>query len=107
MLCRSRFRTVQRRRIVTRTYPKSLSTQVTKATSRIAEDIQSMHGIAGDVVGSLGGIARSITSVREAVSGVTLAVERQAAATREISASMQVASQGVSKIDQNLHALVG
>jgi methyl-accepting chemotaxis protein len=86
---------------------KSLSTQVTKATSRIAQDIQSMQGIAGDVVSSLGGIARSITSVREAVSGVTSAVEQQAVATREISTSMQVASEGVSKIDQNLHALVG
>ena len=86
---------------------KSLSAQVTKATSRIAEDINAMQGIAGDVVSSLGGIARSITSVREAVSGVTLAVEQQAAATREISASMQVASHGVAEIDQNLHALVG
>lgn len=86
---------------------KSLSTQVTKATSRIAQDIQSMQGIAGDVVSSLGSIARSITSVREAVSGVTSAVEQQAVATREISASMQIASEGVSDIDQNLHALVG
>jgi methyl-accepting chemotaxis protein len=86
---------------------KSLSTQVTKATSRIAEDIQAMQGIAGDVVSSLGGIARSITSVREAVSSITFAVEQQAAATREISASMQVASHGVSSIDQNLHALAG
>lgn len=86
---------------------KSLSAQVTKATGRIAEDIHAMQGIAGDVVTSLGGIARSITSVREAVSGVTSAVEQQAAATREISASMQVASHGVSEIDRNLHALVG
>ncbi|WP_449410628.1 methyl-accepting chemotaxis protein [Methylobacterium komagatae] len=85
---------------------KSLSSQVTKATSRIAEDIQSMQSIAGDVVGALGGIAHSITSVREAVSSVTLAVEQQALATREISASMQVASEGVASIDQNLQALV-
>ena len=86
---------------------KSLSTQVTGATSRIAQDIRSMQGIAGDVVSSLGGIARSITSVREAVSDVTSAVEQQAVATREISASMQIASDGVSDIDRNLNALVG
>lgn len=84
---------------------KSLSARVPKATIRIAEDIQAVQGIAGDVVFSLGGIARSITSVREAVSGVTLAVEQQAQATREISASMQVASQGVSDIDRSLQTL--
>ncbi|GAN50826.1 putative methyl-accepting chemotaxis sensory transducer [Methylobacterium sp. ME121] len=44
--------------------------------------------------------------MREAVSGVTSAVEQQAAATREISASMQIASEGVSNIDRNLHALL-
>ena len=85
---------------------KSLSAQVTKATGRIAEDIQSMQGIATDVISSLTGIAHSITSVREVVSDVTLAVEHQAAATRGISASMQAAAESVSSIDQNLRALV-
>ncbi len=86
---------------------KSLSAQVTKATSQIATDIKAMQGIAGNVVSSLSGIAQSITSVREAVSGVTSAVEQQAKATREISTSMQVASHSVAEIDESLHALIG
>ncbi|MER2266822.1 methyl-accepting chemotaxis protein [Methylobacterium oxalidis] len=86
---------------------KNLSGQVTRATGRIAQDIQSMQAISGDVASSLTAIARSITSVREAVTSVASAVEEQSAAMREISASMHTAAQGVTGINHNLQALTG
>jgi methyl-accepting chemotaxis protein len=86
---------------------KNLSSQVTTATGRIAQDIQTMQGISGDVATSLSAIAGSITSVRDFVTGIASAVEEQSAVTQEISTSMQSAARGVSSINHSLLALTG
>ncbi|MBY0362600.1 MAG: PAS domain S-box protein [Phreatobacter sp.] len=84
---------------------KLLSQQVTNATGRIAEDIQTMQEISGDVVGSLTAMTRSITSVRDLVTGVASAVEEQSAVTQDISTNMQTAALGVSEINHSLKSL--
>lgn len=84
---------------------KNLSNQVTQATSRIAQDIQGMQGIAEEVVSALLSIVQALGSVRETVTGVASAVEEQSAVTQEISSSMQTASQGVGEINNSLQAL--
>lgn len=84
---------------------KNLSTQVTQATARIAQDIQGMQGISDEVVGALTSIVQAIGSVREMVTAAASAVEEQSAVTREISSSMIIAAQGVGEIDTSLQAL--
>ncbi|NEU14988.1 PAS domain S-box protein [Methylobacterium sp. BTF04] len=84
---------------------KNLSNQVTSATGRIAQDIQAMQGISGNVVGALGVIGRSIGSIRGIVTSVASAVEEQSAVTQEISSSMQIASNSVADVNRNLQAL--
>ena len=86
---------------------KNLSSQVTAATGRIAQDIKAMQGISGDVAASLSAIAGSITSVRDFVTGIASAVEEQSAVTQEISTSMQTAARGMLDINQSLLALKG
>lgn len=86
---------------------KNLSNQVTQATSRIAQDIHGMQGIAEEVVAALLSIVQALESVRETVTGVASAVEEQSAVTQEISFSMQTAAQGVSEINTSLQALTG
>lgn len=84
---------------------KNLSNQVTQATERVAQDIQSMQGISEEVVGTLTSIVHAIGSVRQMVIGVASAVEEQSAVTQEISSSMQTAAHGVGEIDASLQAL--
>lgn len=84
---------------------KNLSTQVTQATTRIAQDIQGMQGISDEVVGALTSIVQAIGSVREMTAAAASAVEEQSAVTQEISSSMIIAAQGVGEIDTNLQSL--
>jgi PAS domain S-box-containing protein len=84
---------------------KNLSAQVTRATGQITHDIEAMQGISGNVASSLSAITRSLASVRGNVTGIASAVEEQSAVTREISSSMQTASQSVAAINQGLQAL--
>ena len=86
---------------------KNLSTQVTQATARIAQDIQGMQGISDEVVGALTSIVQAIGSIREMVTATASAVEEQSAVTQEISSSMIIAAQGVGEIDTSLQALTG
>lgn len=86
---------------------KNLSTQVTQATGRIAQDILGMQGISDEVVGALTSIVQAIGSVREMVTATASAVEEQSAVTQEISSSMIVAAQEVGEIDTSLQALTG
>ncbi|KQO92460.1 histidine kinase [Methylobacterium sp. Leaf90] len=86
---------------------KNLSNQVTQATTRIAQDIHGMQGIAEDAVGALLSIVQAIGSVRETVTGIASAVDEQNAITQEISSSMQTAAHGVGEINTSLQALTG
>ncbi len=61
-----------------------------------------MQSVTGDVVGALGLISTSMTSVMENVASVASAIEQQNAVTGEISANMQSAVVAVEQIGESL-----
>jgi methyl-accepting chemotaxis protein len=85
---------------------KNLATQVARATGDISREIEGMQAVSGDVVSALSSIKASVQSVEKIVTGAAGAVEQQTAATREITAGMQTASDAVGSIDNALAEVV-
>ena len=81
---------------------KGLAGQTSGATAQISAQIARMQAISGEVAGMLAEIAAAVGHVQGYVTGVASAIEEQSAVTREISASMQVAADGVADIDAAL-----
>jgi methyl-accepting chemotaxis protein len=71
---------------------KNLANQAKQATDKINQEIESLNGIAGDVVGALANIRSAIQHVSEYVTSTAAAVEEQSVVTREMSSSMQRAA---------------
>jgi len=71
---------------------KNLANQAKQATDKITNEIESLNGISGEVVGALGAIKQEIQSVSEYVSVTAAAVEEQSTVTSEMSSSMQRAA---------------
>jgi methyl-accepting chemotaxis protein len=71
---------------------KNLASQAKQATEKITEEIESLNGISGDVVGALSAIRREMQNVSEYVTSTAAAVEEQTTVTGEMSASMQRAA---------------
>jgi methyl-accepting chemotaxis protein len=71
---------------------KSLANQAKQATDKIGQEISSLNGISGDVVGALSSIKRAINSVSEYVTSTAAAIEEQSTVTNEMSTSMQRAA---------------
>jgi methyl-accepting chemotaxis protein len=71
---------------------KNLAGQAKQATEKITEEIESLNGISGDVVGALSAIRREMQNVAEFVTSTAAAVEEQTTVTGEMSASMQRAA---------------
>jgi methyl-accepting chemotaxis protein len=71
---------------------KSLATQAKQATDKIGQEISSLNGISGDVVGALNEIKHAISNVSEYVTSTAAAVEEQSTVTSEMSTSMQRAA---------------
>lgn len=91
---------------VVATEVKSLAEQTSSATERIAVEIQSMQEVVRQVVGSLGGIAQSVESVKETVHGVTRSAEEQKALTGGVVSSMRQARSNVEAINHNLEDML-
>ncbi len=91
---------------VVATEVKSLAEQTSSATERIAVEIQSMQEVVRQVVGSLGGIAQSVESVKETVHGVTHSAEEQKALTGGVVSSMRQARSNVEAINHNLEDML-
>ena len=81
---------------------KNLASQARAATDRIAEEIDRLQAVSGDVVQSLGEIVHAIQSVSQFVTGTSAAIEEQSAVTREMSSRMQSTAAGVSAINDNM-----
>ncbi len=81
---------------------KSLANQAASSTKTIAEEIANMQSVTGDVVGALGLISTSMTSVMENVTSVASAMEQQNTVTGEISSNMQSAVIAVEQIEESL-----
>ncbi|MGJ4884641.1 MULTISPECIES: PAS domain-containing methyl-accepting chemotaxis protein [unclassified Bradyrhizobium] len=67
---------------------KNLANQAKQATDKIAQEIENLNGISGDVVTALNSIKQAINSVSEYVTSTAAAVEEQSTVTNEMSSSM-------------------
>lgn len=73
---------------------KSLASQSAAAASRVSSHVASIQAATSDVVGAIGTISSTMTEAEEFTAGITVAVEEQAVATREISKSAMEAADG-------------
>ncbi len=81
---------------------KNLATQTGNSIVDINKVIQEMMVAAEDIASSLGEIKQSVLQISEASSGISSAVEEQAATTNEIMRNMQTAAQGTGLVSQSV-----
>jgi methyl-accepting chemotaxis protein len=81
---------------------KTLANQTANATDDIARQIGAIQTATHDAVTAIQGIVRVITEINEITTGVSAAVEQQAAATGEISQNAQQAAQSTQDASQNI-----
>ena len=81
---------------------KELAAQTAQATRQIGGQIAESQATAAQAVSAIEGITGTIAQINEISGAIAAAVEQQAAVTREISRSMQVASHGVSAIGERM-----
>ncbi|MFC3694218.1 methyl-accepting chemotaxis protein [Chenggangzhangella methanolivorans] len=74
---------------------KNLAEQTAKATEQISSQISESQSMAAQAVSAIENIAETIKRINEISIAIASAVEQQSGVTREISVSMQFASQGV------------
>ncbi|MFP5516159.1 MAG: PAS domain S-box protein [Alphaproteobacteria bacterium] len=91
---------------VVATEVKSLAEQTSDATERIGVEIVAMQEVVRQVVDALGGIARSVDSVKSTVHGVTAGAEEQKALTSGVVSDMRQAQNGVEAINRNLEDML-
>ncbi|NVJ91218.1 MAG: hypothetical protein HWE34_06150 [Methylocystaceae bacterium] len=77
---------------------KSLSNQTAKATEEIVQQIKAMQAATHDAVDAINIVSKTIVEVEEAGGVISDAVQQQAAAVTEISASVQEGVKGVSTV---------
>lgn len=81
---------------------KNLAEQTAKATEQIGSQISESQSMAVQAVSAIEGIAETIKRINEISVSIASAVEQQSGVTRQISVSMQFASQGVSAISERM-----
>jgi methyl-accepting chemotaxis protein len=81
---------------------KALAAQTAKATDEISGQISAVQDATTGVVAAVQEITGIIETISETSNAIAAAVEEQGAVTQEISSSMQVASDEVSTISQNM-----
>ncbi|AWB07593.1 hypothetical protein A6A40_21585 (plasmid) [Azospirillum humicireducens] len=85
---------------------KSLAEQTSGATERIGVEIVAMQEVVRQVVEALGGIAKSVDSVKSTVHGVTAGAEEQMSLTSGVVSNMRQAQSGVEAINRNLEEML-
>ncbi|MGA1858961.1 PAS domain-containing methyl-accepting chemotaxis protein [Azospirillum sp. 11R-A] len=91
---------------VVATEVKSLAEQTSGATERIGVEIVAMQEVVRQVVEALGGIARSVDSVKSTVHGVAAGAEEQMSLSDGVAANMREARNGVEAINRNLQEML-
>ena len=81
---------------------KSLASQTAKATEEISAQVAAMQGATADAVQAIEGIGRTIGAINEIASVISIAVDQQGAATREIARNVQEAAQGTGQVSSNI-----
>ncbi|GJD55750.1 methyl-accepting chemotaxis protein [Methylobacterium dankookense] len=84
---------------------KALAAQTAKATDQIRAQIAATQGATQQAVEAIGTIGTTIRSLDQASAAIAAAVEEQSAVTREMSGSMQTASQGAAGIAGSVEAI--
>lgn len=90
---------------VVATEVKALAEQTTRATDQIRGQIASTQAATQEAVGAIGDIQATIRNLNDVSTAIAVAVEEQSAVTREMSGSMQTASNGVSSIASSMNAI--
>ncbi|SDO13139.1 methyl-accepting chemotaxis sensory transducer with Pas/Pac sensor [Methylobacterium phyllostachyos] len=81
---------------------KELANQTARATEQIGSQIAGTQDATREAVEAIGAIQSTIVRLNEVASAISTAVEQQSAVTREMSANMQTAAQGVGAITSGL-----
>lgn len=81
---------------------KELAAQTAQATRQIGGQIAESQATAAQAASAIEGITGTISQINDISGAIAAAVEQQAAVTREISRSMQVAAHGVSAIGERM-----
>ncbi|WP_022664241.1 methyl-accepting chemotaxis protein [Desulfospira joergensenii] len=81
---------------------KELAMQTARATLEIKGKIENIQSSTGLTVSEIQAISKDITSVNEMIDTVAAAVEEQSVTTREISANVTQAAQGLGEVTQNV-----
>ena len=81
---------------------KALASQTAKATDEIANQISAVQSATGDVITVIQDINAVIKTLNEASGTIAAAVEEQGAVTQDISSNMQIASNQVAAINNNM-----
>ncbi len=84
---------------------KNLATQTSKATDEIGAQIAEVQGTTREAVGAISGISQTIARINEISTNIATAVEEQEAVTRDMSANMQVAAEGVGTITRGMNEI--
>lgn len=84
---------------------KALAAQTAKATDQIRAQIAATQDATQQAVEAIGSIGATIRSLDDAATAIAAAVEEQSAVTREMSGSMQTASQGAAGIADSVEAI--
>ncbi|MGF1461820.1 MAG: PAS domain S-box protein [Maricaulaceae bacterium] len=84
---------------------KALATQSAKATNDIAQQIDHVQTRTEDAVEAISDISQVIDQVNAIASAIAGAIEEQGAVTRDMASNMQVATQGVNAISENMEEI--
>jgi methyl-accepting chemotaxis protein len=85
---------------VVATEVKALANQTRQATDEITVQIAQVQSATTEAAEAIGAISKTIGQINEIAGAIAAAVEEQDAVTREMSANMQVAADGVSTISR-------
>jgi methyl-accepting chemotaxis protein len=81
---------------------KNLANQTGRATEDIVKQIAGVQNATTDAVAAIGSIGAIILRISEISAAIAAAVEQQTAVTRDMSANMQMAANGVGGISQSM-----
>jgi len=84
---------------------KSLASQTAKATDEISAQVSAMQDVTTEAVQAIEGIGRTIGSINEIASAISIAVEQQGSATQEIARNVQEAALGTGQVSSNIAAV--
>ncbi len=84
---------------------KNLAGQTAKATNDISAQISAVQNATEKAVSAINGISLTISNISEISNAIAAAVEEQSAVTKEMTANMRMAAEGVDTISANMNAI--